>query len=371
MDRLRLEQRFLDQSLDRWILAGSTVVIVMIVFGLVVGVARRKCARLPLGSGRRLIYSILASPKALPMVLLAFAGGAAFLELPPAHRTLVRILAIIGGGAQIGLLGQTAIRVVIERETARRRARNQSGLSSLGIIRLLGQTVIWSLVILSVMNNLGVDITGLVASLGVGGIAVALAAQNVLGDLFASLSIVLDRPFEVGDFIVVGDEVGSVQDIGLKSTRVRALSGEEIVVGNADLLKSRIRNFKKMEERRVVVRFGVLYSSKPELLRRIPDTCRRAVERRRPRARFDRAHLDVFGPSALEFELVYYVDTNDFDVHMDIKQAILLEIFEALPRLGLALAFPTTTVHLASVPERVVLKPTDSENGRAHSNLTT
>jgi small-conductance mechanosensitive channel len=333
---------------DRWLFAAATFTLVLGGFGLVRRAARKRLERAEARSTRRLVLEPLTTLGPLPATLIGAGAAASLPELPPLPAQIARAALVVGIGLQIGLALASAVAAVIERETARRRSRSQSGLASLGIFRLIGQVLVWSVVLLVVLSRLGVDVTALVASLGVGGIAVALAAQNILGDLFASLSIVLDRPFEVGDFIVVGSEVGTVQSIGLKTTRVKALSGEEIVVGNADLLGSRVRNFRRMEERRVVVRFGVLYGSDPRALRSVPELCRRAVERHAPKARFDRAHLDTFAPSSLDFELVYYLGTNDYLEHMDVKQAILLELFEGLPRLGLAFAFPTQTIHLES-----------------------
>ena len=171
------------------------------------------------------------------------------------------------------------------------------------MLGFVGRIVLWSVVLLMILDNLGVNITALVASLGIGGIAVALAVQNILGDIFASLSIALDRPFAIGDFIVVGDVLGTVEYIGLKTTRIRSLSGEQIVFSNADLLKSRIRNYKRMTERRVVFGFGVVYQTPHDKLERIPAMVREVIEAQ-PKTRFDRAHFKEYGDSALAFEAV-------------------------------------------------------------------
>jgi len=196
-----------------------------------------------------------------------------------------------------------------------------------------------------VLDNLGVDITALVAGLGIGGIAVALAAQNVLGDLFASLSIVLDKPFVVGDFLNVDDFLGSVEHVGLKTTRLRSLSGEQLVFSNNDLLNSRIRNYGRMFERRVVFSLGVTYETPPEKLRGIPTIIREAVEAK-DKVRFDRAHFQKYGDFALVFEVVYYVLSSDYTLCMDIQQSVNLRIYERFAEEGIEFAYPTQKLYV-------------------------
>lgn len=209
--------------------------------------------------------------------------------------------------------------------------------SAQGIGRVIGLGLIWIFAFLTTLSVLGVDITALVAGLGIGGVAVALAVQNILGDLFASLSIVLDRPFEVGDFIQVGDHMGSVERVGLKTTRIRSLSGEELIFANSDLLASRIRNYKRMAERRVVFTFGVGYDAPRERLAALPGAVA-AWLKARPRVRFDRAHFQGFGEFALNFEVVYFVLSADYVEYMDIQQALNLALMEMLEKEGLSLA---------------------------------
>jgi small-conductance mechanosensitive channel len=205
--------------------------------------------------------------------------------------------------------------------------------------------VLYVLVLLMVLDNLGVDVTALVASLGIGGVAVALAVQNILTDLFACLSISIDKPFVLGDFIIVGDLLGTVEHIGLKTTRVRSLSGEQLIFSNNDLLGSRVRNFKRMYERRVVFTFGVVYQTRHEQLRRIPDMVRAIIEARE-NTRFDRAHFKAYGDSSLDFEVVYYVLVPDYNIYMDIQQAINLDLFERFEKEGIGFAYPTRTVYM-------------------------
>jgi small-conductance mechanosensitive channel len=215
----------------------------------------------------------------------------------------------------------------------------------MSLFRFFGRVVIWSLVLLAALDNLGVDITALVAGLGVGGIAVGLALQDVLKDTFAALSIILDKPFELGDFVVVDDLAGNVEHIGIKTTRVRSLSGEQLVFGNGDLLSSRIRNFKRLVERRGLFTFGVLYSTPADTLERIPEMVREIVDGLET-TRFDRAHFKAFGDSSMDFEVVYYVLDAEYLTFMDLQQAINLALVRRFADEGIEFAYPTRTLFL-------------------------
>jgi small-conductance mechanosensitive channel len=195
------------------------------------------------------------------------------------------------------------------------------------------------------LDNLGIEVTALIAGLGIGGIAVALATQNILGDLFASLLIVLDKPFVLGDFIVVGDFVGHVEKIGLKTTRLRSLSGEQLVVSNNDLLQSRLRNFKRMIERRVLFTVGVTYDTPLEKLAAVPGMIREIIESQ-PDVRFDRSHFKEFGSYSLNFETVYFVLSPEFGRYMDRQQAINLAIYDRFAQNEIKFAYPTQTLFL-------------------------
>jgi small-conductance mechanosensitive channel len=217
---------------------------------------------------------------------------------------------------------------------------------TLSLLSFLGRVALWALVALLILDNMGLNVTALVASLGIGGIAIALAAQNILGDLFASLSIAIDKPFVIGDFIIVDDHMGSVEHVGLKTTRVRSLSGEQIIFSNNDLLKSRIRNYKRMQERRAVFAISVSYDTAVEQLETIAGLIQEAIKTQ-DCTRFDRAHFKSFGPSSLDFEAVYYMLKPDFNLYMDVQQAINLQLIRAFSERGIQFAFPTQTLHIA------------------------
>ncbi len=220
--------------------------------------------------------------------------------------------------------------------------------TTLKMFLFFGRLFLFGMGFLVIIDSLpGVQITALVASLGIGGIAIALAIQNILSDIFASLTITLDRPFVIGDFIIVGELLGVVEHIGLKTTRIRSLSGEQLVFSNNDLLNSRIRNFKRMYERRVPFNISITYDTPTEKIRKIPAKIKEIIESL-PDTRFDRAHFRAHAAHALDFEIVYYVDGPDFNRFMDRQQAINLGIHEYFQAQGIRFAYPTQTLYLKS-----------------------
>jgi len=263
---------------------------------------------------------------------------------------IIEVAAFAAVVIQIGLWGHYLVYFGLKQYVGRK-AADPSTSSGIAVMSLFGRFVLWSFVLLVILENIGVNVTTLIASLGVGGIAIGLATQNILSDLFASLSILLDRPFEVGHFIIVGDQMGTVEKIGLKTTRVRSLSGELLVFGNNDLLSSRIRNYAHFWERRVVFSFGVIYQTPSEQLKKIPQMVRGIIESTE-QTRFDRAHFKEFGAFSLNFEVVYYVLSPDYTVYMNIHEKINLAIFEAFEKQGVEFAFPTQTLHIAGGPAK-------------------
>ena len=210
---------------------------------------------------------------------------------------------------------------------------------------VLINVVIWAVGLVFLMDNLGFNISAVVAGLGIGGIAIALAAQTILGDLFSYFVIFFDRPFEVGDFINVGDKVGTVEYTGIKTTRIRALSGEQLVFSNTDLTNSRIHNFKKMERRRVVFKLGVIYQTTAAQLEEIPKIVRKIIEDQQDTT-FDRGHFASYGDFSLNFEFVYYVLGADYVKYMDTQQTINLSVYRTFEEKGIEFAYPTQTLFL-------------------------
>ncbi|MEA1064990.1 mechanosensitive ion channel family protein [Erwinia sp. HR93] len=227
------------------------------------------------------------------------------------------------------------------------------------ILTVMLRVLVWAMMLLSILGNVGVDITALVASLGVGGIAIALAVQTVLSDIFASLAIGFDKPFEIGDFIVFNDVSGTIEHIGLKTTRIRSLSGEQIVCGNAILLQQTIHNYKRMQTRRVVFTFGIAINTPPEKLRKIGEIVKLIVNDVGD-TQFDRAHFSAFDSDRLTFEVVYIVSTADYNKYMDLQQEINIRLMETLAEQHIRLAVPNLSV---SPPESAAARPAGSDSG--------
>ena len=214
------------------------------------------------------------------------------------------------------------------------------------------RVLIWLIGIVFLLDNLGFDISAVVASLGIGGVAIALASQGVLQDLFSYFSILLDRPFELGDFIIVGDYLGTVEYVGIKTTRLRSINGEEIIIANTDLTGSRIRNFKRMRSRRIVFQFGVLYETDTELLAKIPILIADIIDHP-PNATCDRAHFAGYGEYSLNFEVVYFINTNDYNIYMDAQQQINLKIKSEFAKRNIEFAYPTQVNYFNNLPSSI------------------
>ncbi|HBO16691.1 MAG: MscS Mechanosensitive ion channel [Candidatus Moranbacteria bacterium GW2011_GWE2_35_2-] len=202
---------------------------------------------------------------------------------------------------------------------------------------------LWVVAILMVLSNLGFNVSSVLAGLGIGGIAVALAAQNVLGDIFSSFSIVIDKPFKVGDFVSIGTEKGTVKKIGIKTTRLKTLQGEELVISNKDLTNARVQNFKRLKRRRVSFNLGIVYGTKIEKLKKIPEIIKGIIEKEEL-ASFGRVHFRDYGDFSLIFKIIYYVESGDFKDYMNVRQNINLAVYEAFEKEGIDFAYPTQTI---------------------------
>ncbi len=227
----------------------------------------------------------------------------------------------------------------------RKQSDNSSNTSMIKTFGTIFKIAIYSVGLLMVLANLGIEITPLIASLGVGGIAIAIALQSVLSDMFAAFAIYFDKPFKEGDFIIIGNDMGTVKHIGIKTTRIQSLGGQELVVSNTELTNSRINNYKRMQERRIAFSFGVEYNTPSKKLKKINSIVKRAVETTK-NTRFDRSHFKEFGDSSLNYEVVYYVKSADYNVYMDVQQEIHFKIKEAFEKEKIAFAFPTQTIYV-------------------------
>ncbi|HEX7647966.1 MAG TPA: mechanosensitive ion channel family protein [Noviherbaspirillum sp.] len=290
---------------------------------------------------------MLSSTHFLFIAIVAAYAASAYLDLSPQVRQIITRVAVASFLIQAAIWGDSGIRDWAAHYRMRKATEDAASTTSTAALGFIARAGLWIVIALMILDNLGFNITTLIASLGVGGIAVALAVQNILGDIFASLSIVFDKPFVVGDFIIVDNAMGTVEYVGLKTTRLRSLSGEQIVFSNADLLKCRIRNYKRMQSRRVVFNIGVTYGTSEEQLREIPKIVREQVGLH-AQAVFDRAHFRDFGESSLNFEVVYNLSDPDYNLYMDIQQAINLGVFRRFAEEGIEFAYPTRTVILSN-----------------------
>jgi small-conductance mechanosensitive channel len=336
-------------SIAAWLLAGIVAVGVWSGLSLLRRSIAARAKRLSAGHRStpvRLLFHLFGNTKQFLFLALALDAGQESLSLPP------RLLRIVSAAVsllillQIGLWAVRTLRFYLEiKEQERGSDRLFAG--SLDIINFVGRMLIWALLILVALDNLGVNITALLAGLGVGGVAVALALQNILGDLFASLSIALDKPFVVGDTLTIDAYTGSVEHIGIKTTRLRSESGEQIILSNADILKSRVRNFGRMTEQRVLTTLRLSYATPSEQLADVPKLIERIV-RDQPCARFERCHLKTLGDSALQFELSYFAQAPQQHPLLDLQQTVNYRIIAEFRRLGIEFALPAQRIVLES-----------------------
>lgn len=335
-------------TVGRWLTAAGVAVVVYAAIRLLIGFAARRLAGLSKRTKTEiddLVVAILGKTRRSILLVVAVYAGTLALDLPTRLNAGFRHAAFIAAAIQVGIWLSAALSLTIESYRKRVIAEDPGSATGMHAIGYIGRAVIWVLVLLSVADNVGVDVTALVASLGVGGIAIALAVQSILGDVFASLSIIFDKPFLVGDFVRVGDSTGSVENIGIKTTRLRSLSGEQLVISNSDMLGSRIQNYGRMYERRATFSLGVTYDTPREKLARIPDMVREAIEAEEG-VRFDRAHFKEFGAYSLNIDAVYYILSPEYGAYMDIQQSINLEISRRFEEEGIEFAFPTQVVHV-------------------------
>ena len=342
-----------DNDLGAWLIAAGVFAAVVIVLFL----ARRFVAQRLASRARRtttdiddLGVQLVERTRGWFVVVVALAAATQVLVLPGRIVGIVRVVAIVATLFQLAVWGTALIDYALRRYAARDPEHAGASKMMVGVAGFILRALLWGIILLLALENLGFDVTALVAGLGIGGIAVALAVQNVLGDILAAMAIVADKPFVVGDFVILDDYMGTVENIGMKTTRLRSLGGEQIIISNTDMIGSRIRNYKRMYERRVLFTIGVTYDTPREKLERIPATIREAVEAQEG-VRFDRAHFFRFSDSSLDIETVYYVLSPDYGRYMDIQQAINLALVSRFADDGIEFAFPTRTLHVTGTLE--------------------
>jgi small-conductance mechanosensitive channel len=347
--------QFLGNTVEAWTLALVTFLVTFTVLPIARGfIASRRKRWIESGGGQlpdaiELAGRLVVRTSRLFLSAVAIYLASRYLTFPANVERMLTIVIVALFWMQAGLWSMAAVRFTIERRRKRSEALDAVLTSSIDIILFVAGLVVWTMVLLLALDNLGVEIKPLLAGLGIGGIAIALAVQTVLGDLLASLSIALDKPFTIGDFLSVDDFQGSVEHIGVKSTRLRSISGEQIVISNTDILKARVRNFGRMRERRAVFQIGVHYETPTDALAAIPAAIRSIVEAE-PEVRFDRCHFLTFGDTALQFETVYIVKRADFNTYADIQQRINLAILGKLRSMSVQFAAPSRNVFYIENP---------------------
>jgi small-conductance mechanosensitive channel len=364
-----LHFEFLGNSVTKWGLALVTFLVTLTVLPIVKGfiAARRRSwtpqDRQQFHAAIELTTLLAAQTRRLFLWAVALYLASRYLTFPPRLERVITVTIVSLFWLQVGLWAMATVRFLIDQRRARSAQVDEILTGSMDIVLFCAGLIIWAMVMLLALDNLGVQIKPLLAGLGIGGIAIALAVQTVLGDLLASMSIALDKPFGVGDSLAIGDIQGTVEHIGVKSTKLRSLSGEQIIIANADIVKARVRNFGRMGERGAVFRFGVTYDTPVDVLAAIPGEVRRIVEAQ-PDTRFDRCHFLVYGDTALQFELVYFVTKSDFLMYADTQQAINLALLTRLREMKVQLAAPTRAMVYVELPARA---PPSSPAGTAQS----
>jgi small-conductance mechanosensitive channel len=352
-----LELRWQQNTLAQWAIALATFLAVVLVARFVRDFTLRRLRALAARTENPvddLIVVILERTKTWFLVLLGLAIATAPLTLGRDGPRIVRIVMTFAVMVQVAIIANRIVKFFVDRYVLRR-GPDTTGIATIRGFAFLARVAVGLILLVAALDVVGVKVTTFIAGLGITGIAVALAVQSVLADLFAALSIVLDKPFVVGDFIVMDNVEGTVERVGLKTTRIRALGGEQVIVANAELLRGRIRNYRRLSERRVVLKVMLAQDTLPAKAARFPEILQEIVVSKTP-VRFDRAHLLRIADVGLEFELVYFVNSPDYVVHMNVLQSVNLELLERMRREELTLAQPTRLIHAppaASIPAGV------------------
>ncbi|MGE5124047.1 MAG: mechanosensitive ion channel family protein [Acidobacteriaceae bacterium] len=334
-------------SVYQWLIASGSGLVAYILLRLITWLLRKYRAKnLPQSQPgvRQLIRDLLEHTVWFFLAWLAVFIASRFLVLSQVATTVINTITATLVLIQAGLWAVEIIKFLAARQWVGKEGDARDKQGAYTAILFLSKIVVWTLVIVLILENIpGIHVATLIASLGIGGIAIGLALQKILGDLFASLTISIDQPFTEGDAINVGDFSGQVEHVGLKSTRLRSISGEQVIFSNTDLLDSRIRNFKRMDHRQVVFSLNITYQTSPKKLHKIPQLIKEIIEKQ-PHVTFNRAHFKSYSDSALVHEVAYTVNAADFDLYMDIQQKVNLEIFRQFRDEGIEFAYPTRTI---------------------------
>ncbi|HVZ56519.1 MAG TPA: mechanosensitive ion channel family protein [Chitinophagaceae bacterium] len=336
---------FLGNSLRDWMIASGILVVSLLLIRLLRAFGLRFLRRWSQKTETTLDDFLVLSveKQVIPFLYVAAVYGAAtYLSLTAHTQRVLDLLMLLAATFFVLRLITAAFQYAIFLFLQKQENPEQKKKQSRGLILIISG-LIWIVGIVFLLDNLGYNVTTIITGLGIGGIAIALAAQTILGDLFSYFVIFFDRPFEIGDFIAVDDKSGTVEYIGVKTTRLRSISGEQLICANKYLTDSRIHNYKRMERRRIVFRFGVVYQTSADQLQAIPRMVKAIIEKQGD-VLVDRGHFTGFGDFSLNFEFVYYVLTADYTYYMDRQQAINLEIVRTFAQQGIEFAYPTQTI---------------------------
>ena len=346
-----LDKVYYHNTLRAWLVALATFAAVFLFLRvgrrMLVGRLERLAARTRTQFDDALVDLLKATRQWAMLVAALVVAVDVALTLRRQPENALHLVAVFTLLLQAASWGNALIGFFVKRQISKS-AADGSSTTTITALGYAGRFVLGIVLLLLALSNLGIDITALVAGLGITGIAIALAVQNILGDLFGALSIVLDKPFVIGDSITVDQLSGTVEHIGLKTTRLRATGGEQLIISNADLLRSRVRNFHRMLERRVELRFAVPHATAADRVAEIPRLVQAIIEAQ-PRSRFDRAHFRRIGESGLEFEAIYFVTVPDYNTMMDVQQAVNLELLRRLSAMDVAFPVPARAVALRTL----------------------
>jgi len=343
-----LEIVVLGNTLQAWLIGSGAALAIFLALRVGIRIIHSRVAALAERTETSvddIVAAALGGTKSVFLLFFAAFFASLTVQLSQEARGAIAGVAVLAMLVQAGIWASTALKAGLKEYAEQQLSEDPGAVTTMSAVGFVGRLVVWSVILLLALDNLGIDITTLVTGLGIGGIAIALAAQHILGDLFASLSIVLDKPFVINDFLAVNEDRGTVEHVGLKTTRLRSLSGEQLVFSNADLINSRIRNFGRLYERRIVFGVGVTYQTPRDKLEKILHILRSAIQAQE-KTRFDRAHFKAFGAYSLDFEAVYFVLDPAYASYMDIQQAINFFIHERFEVEGIEFAYPSQTLFL-------------------------
>lgn len=366
-----LDRVYFGATFAQWLTALATLAGVYLALALARRVLVRRLGALAARTVTRVddvAVELIRRTRSYFLLVVALQAAMRVVTPEPSVGAILNGLSVVVVLFQIGVWGNGIVAFGADHYARQRGDADIGARATIQAAGYVGRFVLWTVLFITGLASFGINVSALVTGLGIGGIAIALAVQNILGDLFAALAIVLDKPFVVGETIHVDNIIGTVEHVGLKTTRLRSLSGEQVIISNADLLKSRIRNYKRMQERRVVFHLDVTYDTPPEKLEAIPALIRSAVEAQ-PLTRFDRCHFLYWMESALRIETVYFILDADFLRYAEIQHAINIELLRRFNKQRIQFAFPSRTVHVQHHGNAGGREPDATTTSSAHAAL--